>query len=256
MGINDDFVNPLVTDILTEVAGNFFEARRLLDHKIELFHNNVELLKQSAGVVDARAAFLNYLLIDETEAAALYESLPLPAKPFLVGEKLSDLARPSSLPAALTVRRKYFKLVFWAFDKLRRACDTYLNGERRHVNAQRQQEETVKVYFHMLDKMHTLINEDIEKINCYLSPSCTLQYARTFDMQTSEKEKTFGKISPDLSSLDEKLRYKPIDFGSLNLKTFPDLPSGAAVKTAIKATVKRVYCNQRSRVKERLAALR
>ena len=256
MGINDDFVDPLVTDILTEVAGNFFEARRLLDRKIDLFHANVELLKHAADKVEARAAFLNYLLIGKKEASVFYESLPVPSEPFLVGESLSRLALPFRLPSALTSKRKYFKLIFWAFKELRLECDTYINGEKHDAATHPRVEEPVGAYFNLVNKMHILINEEIQKINCYMSPSCTLQFARSFDLETSDKEKTFGRTSPDLSSLDEKMRYESINFDSLNIKSFPALPSGTGVTHTIKKSVNRIYRNRRSLVMERIAALK
>ena len=255
MGINDDFVNPLVTDILTQVAGNFFEARRLLDHKIDLFYDYVESLKVATGRVEDQAAFLNYLLIDETEAIAFYKNLSIPAEPFLVGEQPTGRARPFRLPAALTMSGRYQKLFEWAVEALRTACDVYLKGEKRDAGPQPKTEEKANVYFNLLYQMHTLINEDIEKINCYLSPSCTLQFARSFDMETSDKEKTFGRTAPDLTSLDEKLRYQPICFGSLKIKKFPELPQDSKTKAIIKSTVRRVYRTKRSLVKDRLAAL-
>ena len=33
MGFNDDFIDPLVEEILTDVAGSFFEKRRQLDER-------------------------------------------------------------------------------------------------------------------------------------------------------------------------------------------------------------------------------
>ena len=89
MGINDDFVDSLMNDFLTQVAGNFFEARRLLEHQIDVFLSYVEQLKRSARRVDDHAAYLNYLLLDKEHALQFYQSLSIAAEPFFVGEKLS-----------------------------------------------------------------------------------------------------------------------------------------------------------------------
>jgi hypothetical protein len=75
MGFNDDFIDPLVEEILTDVAGSFFENRRLLDEKIDLFHSYVQALHFKETEVRNAAALLNYLLLRGDQAPAFYEML-------------------------------------------------------------------------------------------------------------------------------------------------------------------------------------
>jgi hypothetical protein len=255
MGINDDFVDNLMNDFLTQVAGNFFETRRLLDHKIEVFYDHVEQLKQLAEKVEHHAAFLNFLLIEDRYAAELYGNLSIPPESFQVGDNVHEDALPTELPGSITAKGRFIKLVEWAFEQLRNACETYTNGDREVKGLKSRKKNPAPVYYQLIQKMHAIINDEIRKINCSMSPSCTLQYARSFDLAASDKEKTFGNTSADLSGLDDKMRYPLIDFCQLNLKQFPVLPSSPKTKAVLTDVARRVYRSNRERVKARLTTL-
>ena len=255
MGINDDFVDNLMNDFLTQVAGNFFETRRLLDRKIEVFYDHVEQLKQLALTVEHQAAFLNFLLIEDRYVVELYGNLSIPPESFQVGDKVHEDALPTGLPGSITAKGRFIKLVEWAYEQLRNACDTYANGERQVNGRKSRKENPPRVYYQMIRKMHAIINKEITSINCSMSPSCTLQYAKSFDLVASDKEKTFGNTSADLSGLDAKMRYPLIDFGRLNIKQFPELPSGSRTRAVLTDVARRVYRSNRERVKARLTGL-
>ena len=62
MGLNDDFIDPLVEEILTDVAGSFFETRRQLDEKIDLFHSYAQALRRKETEVRDPAAHSSFIL--------------------------------------------------------------------------------------------------------------------------------------------------------------------------------------------------
>lgn len=233
MTINDDMIEPLVGEILSDVATSFFDARRRIEAKIDLFHKYVEELHKMAADVQSRAALLNLLLVDDRQAGAFYQMLGLDGGPFLNAKRVDPRDDLSCVPFAIGFSGRYTKLVCTAYTHLQEACVNYAIG---------QQPESIKtptlpnqefIYYALILKMHQVLNDDIKRINETISPSCTLQFAREFKPDLIAKERVTGGGISSARSLDEKLCYRPIDLNSLSLLEFPLLPKLGDVRSSV-----------------------
>lgn len=233
MRFKDDLIEPLVSEILTDVAGSFFDARRTLEAKIDLFQKFVEKLQEMAIEVQYRAGLLNLLLVDDQQALAFYRMLKLDGKVFL-DSKITDPSNClSGIPFGIGFVNRYTKLVFTVYSNLQKACDVYLNGHSQPEKTFAHSQEEA-IYYHLIVKMHQVLNEDIKKLNETISPSCTLQFAKGFNPDLMAKEKVTGGGISNPQSLDEKLCYRPIDLNHLKLLEFPLPPKIDDVRGSVK----------------------
>ena len=243
MTINDDMIAPLVGEILDDVATSFFDARRRIEAKIDLFHNYVEELHKMATDVQSHAALLNLLLVDDRQAGAFYRTLGLDGDLFVAAKKVDPRDDLSYMPFAIGFRRRYTKLVFMAYTHLHEACAIYANGQpSEYVKTSSQPNQEV-IYYGLIVKMHQILNEDIKRINDSISPSGTLQFAKEFKPDVMIKERVTGGGISDARSLDEKLCYRPIDLNTLSLIEFPLLPKFSDVRSSISRFCKEL-CNR------------
>ena len=242
MGINDDMTESLVGDILNDAATSFFDARRAIEAKIELFQEYVERLHKMAADVLSMAALLNLLLVDDRQAKTFYRMLGLDGDMFLAAKKADPRDLLSDIPFGFGFNSRYKKLVLMVYTKLKENCGVYMKGppESAQMSPQTDQEY---VYYRSIVKMHQLINREIRQINDNISPSCTLQFAKQFKPDLLSKEKITGGGLSNSRSLDEKLCYRPIDLNTLALVEFPALPNPDDVSSSVNRLCKKL-CNQ------------
>ena len=240
MRFNDDIIEPLVGEILNDVASSFFDARRTLEAKIDLFHNFVSDLKELSTEVQCRAALLNLLLINNQHAQEFYRLIGLDGEVFL-SAKVSDPRNClSEIPFGIGLRNRYTKLVFAVYRTLQKACELYLNGRQPSDKSTAQPDQEI-IYYQLILKMHQVINDDIKKINESISPSHTLQFAKGLDPEKMAKEKVTGGGISSPQLLDKKLCYRPIDMANLGLIEFPLLPEIDNVKASALRFCKGIY---------------
>lgn len=233
MRIKDDMIAPLVGEILNDVATSFFDARRRIEAKIDLFHKYVDELRKMATNVQSHAALLNLLLVDDRQAKAFYQLLGLDGDVFVAAKGVDPRDDLSRFPFAIGFRRRYTKLVFTAYAHLQEACALYANGPQSLSDKTPSLPNQEFIYYGLIVKMHQVINEDIKRINDTISPSCTLQFAKGFKPDVMAKERVTGGGISNAKSLDDKLCYRPIDLQSLSLTAFPRLPNLGDVRSSI-----------------------
>ncbi len=253
MAISDDFSDPLVEEILTDVAGTFFEKRRQLDDKIDLLYAYAKDLQQQKSSVDRAAAFLNHLLLRGRQAPAFYTMLGVEDAFFTAAGTRATPAAPACLPFAFSARARFVKLVGTAYEGLQHACAAYLHGRGDPASAA--EPEPAAVYYDLVLELHRLVNAEISRINDSVSPSCTLQFAKRLNPQATQKERITGGGAA-VQSLDEKLCYRPIELDGLALAKCPELPETGTVLPALERFCKSLYDVHGAEIKAIVAELK
>ena len=254
MGLNDDFIDPLVEEILTDVAGSFFETRRQLDEKIDLFHSYAQALRRKETEVRDPAALLNHLLLRGHQAPAFYEMLNVEGTLLSAAGAVVPQNVRLCMPFAIGFCTRFVKLVCNAYDALQKSCAVYLHG-RPEADMTANPDPT-KVYYDLVLEMHRLVNQEINRVNASISPSCALQFAKRLNPQMVQKEKVTGGGASDARSLDEKLCYTPIDLEALSLKKYPELPEIGTVLPEIKRFCEILCKAHGGKIKEEMADLK
>ena len=247
MSINDDFCNPLISDVLSDAAGTFFGRRCRVDEMKELFEKSHRELAAFADRVRARAALLNRLLSPEGLRNAFFARIGVDGAAFGDGVDYPERNLPLTAPFSLTLTGRYCHLVLFAYDRLQKECDTYLYGP---PESGAPGVEEVGPYLGMVREMGRLVNEAVDRVNEDASPSCVLQFARQFDPEGLEKEKATGGFSSTVDcSIDHKLRISKIDLSAYPLTEFPALPPGRKKEREIRG-----FCDSAVRIHHRKIA--
>jgi hypothetical protein len=233
-------LEPLIGEILDDVASSFFEARRTLEAKIDHFHEFVETLHKMADDVQSQAALLNLLLVDDRRAESFYRMLGIDGEMFLAGKNADPHKVLSLIPFGISFCSRYTKLVFTTYNNLQEAVAIYLAGQPQSVKTPSHPDQEI-IYYQLIVKMHQVLNNEIKRINDTISPSCTLQFAKEFKPDLITKERVTGSSISDPRALDAKLCYRPIDMNHLGLLKFPLLPRLDDVRSSVKRFCKDLY---------------
>ncbi len=226
MSIQDDYAKNLADEVLSDMAENFFGARKQLDETINLFYEYVAELKRKQELLEERFRFLNYLLVTERNVSEFYRAIGVEDIHVIPRDgALSEKAVPVHAPSAFTLKGKYVQWVKWAYETVQKGCKAYNHG-MDYEEMKRVGFEQRDAYYDLVMGMHQLINQEIRRVNAKVSPSHILQTAKRFDPDTQQKEHFTGggTYYGDDSSLNRELNYEPIDKASLNIRKFPDLP--------------------------------
>jgi hypothetical protein len=249
--------DPLVGEILTEVAESFFGARKELEKNLEQFYAYVATLQANENSVAAKAQFLNYLLINPDVAARFYGLLKIDWRAIAPEGRLLQHWLPPAIPFALSARRQFAKLLLLGYDELRRACRAHVNGPGREDRQENHAQE-IPVYYNLVKEMSFLVNEKIRKLNESFSPSSVLQFARKLNHPDVEMTARLAGMAYAEAGrrIDRKLMYPPIRFEDLRLKTFPDLPPREMVHSKIIEFCSQVYHGHKNEIRRLIADLK
>jgi hypothetical protein len=244
MNTKTDFSDALADDFLRETATRFFGNRKQLEDMISAFEESVDELRKKEALVVNRAGLLHFILLKGEAAAAFYTALGVDAAEFASETTFTAEVLPEKVPFAINRRQRYIKLVLLAYDALQKEAHIYMHG-RYYNDPELSGRENVTIHYRQIETMAELINETVEKINRDMSPVCTLQYARRFhpEMEAMERITGSGGEFGDATtcSIDQKLAYQPVDFNSLKLKSFPDMPPVETVTPVITGFAKQLY---------------
>ncbi|MDM8552616.1 hypothetical protein QUF72_21210 [Desulfobacterales bacterium HSG2] len=247
--IPDNFYDPLVEEVLMDAAENFFGARRQLDGIIDLFQSFVEAVRKKEADIAVSAGFLNYLLLDGMIARDFYEAIHINSPAVLLEGQLSDKTVPDQTPFAFTVKGEFTRFVLQAYDDLQQACNEYIHGKPDDGSRL----EKNDAYYNLLMNMCDLINEKVRHVNTNMSPRSVLQFARRFDAEAEGKENIIGGMVFGGDGINEKLAYHPIDFDSLQLKKYPELPKQEQVVSKITSFCKKSYSGNKNEIRQRVS---
>lgn len=249
-----DFSEPMVEEVLTDLADNFFSSRKELDDMIDIFYSYLIKLREKEAELAERAGFLNWLLINGSTVSGFYELLGMNPPAFLTAEsRLPDRKIiPEEIPFAFTAKGEFVKTVIWAYNALQKACQGHMNGYPEDTDR-----DSREIYYKMMLKMSMLINKKIADINTGMSPYSVLGFARKFNPEARVKECVAGAtLGGYACSIDSKLAYQPIDFESLNLKTYPELPEQRTVLPEITSFCEKNYAGKKDEIRKRIADLK
>jgi hypothetical protein len=144
-------------------------------------------------------------------------------------------------------------MVLDAYNRLQIACDDYLFGSHRTDDPNGS--GRTDVYYGLIVSMLEILNQEIEKINCSLSPGCTLQFAKKFHPETLQKERITGTGTQSYAAIEKKLLFAPIDLDALNIPKYPPLPHLQGVAQKIERFCKLLYAENIDAVKNLIKGL-
>lgn len=226
------FADALESEVLTEMAGTFFGARKNLEDMMEDFQLHVEELRAREAKVFSRVFFLRSLLLGPQGEAALFAAIGVDP-PFAgsSGHSGSRTWHPDRLPFAFLRSTRFAKAVLQAYSELRASCEVYMSGEYED-DPERSGRKRLSLHYRMVERLCSRLNERIEKQNTEMTPSSVLQFARSIHMADQPGH---GTLSNTLGaeSLDKGLMFKTIDFESLGLWKAPSLPPPESCGEAI-----------------------
>ncbi|OIO06192.1 MAG: hypothetical protein AUJ49_00055 [Desulfovibrionaceae bacterium CG1_02_65_16] len=250
-----NLADALESEVLTEMAGTFFGARKELDDQAEDLRFTVEALRGQAGKVFARVFFLRSLLLGPEGEAECFAALGLPPQfPEAQSQSGSRAWKPDQLPFALLSSTRFAKTLLLAYAELVHACETYMRGEYED-DPEHKGRKRLSVNFGAVEAMCGALNERIAKLNADMAPSGVLQYARNISTQEQPGQGSITNIL-GAESLDKGLMYTPVDFGSLNLWRAPQLPAPKDCKAKLTAFAKAFYAAHADKVRRVLDGLR
>lgn len=252
----DNFNDPLVEEVLTDVANNFFGVRRELENMTELFYSYAEKLRIKEAEVGAKAGLLNYLLLNGRAAGDFYRSVSIDLPENLLNSEFSYEILPVILPYAFTAKGEFIRLVLHAYNALQRGCDEYINGKEADYSDEKDSDNSV--YYKLIMNMCDLVNQKINTVNSHMSPRSALQYVKNFNSEILSKEQitggmTFGRQECDIN---QKLAFQPIDFNSLKLKKYPELPEQYKVSSEIILFCKKLYSKNKQDINNLVSRLK
>lgn len=240
MSSQKSLADSLEQEVLTEMAGTFFGARKNVDDLLEEFKHLVDELRGREAAVFARVHFLRSLLLGREGEDQFFRALGLSGSPF--GQEHSrrpDSWRPDRLPFALLPSWRWRLAVELAYAELCKACEAYEHGEYIE-DRRRRGKKTLTVNRQQVLKLAEYLNGRIAKLNQEMSPSSVLQYARSI---RSSDDMGKGAIMNELGaeSLDRGLTFAPLDVAGLELWSAPELPKPEGCAEKIRAFCKGFY---------------
>ncbi|PKN09277.1 MAG: hypothetical protein CVU73_05105 [Deltaproteobacteria bacterium HGW-Deltaproteobacteria-8] len=244
----------LESEVLSEMAGTFFGARKALEDLLEDFKLRVEDIQAREAQVFSRVFYLRSLLLGPEGEAALFAELGLEDPfPTSKGHSGSRTWHPDSLPFAFFASSRYVKAVLQAYAEVRHTCDVYMAGEYED-DPDKSGRKRLSPHYRQLERHCARLNERIEKINTEMTPSSVLQFARNISAEDQPGQGTLSN-SLDAESLDKGLMFEKVDFAALGLWAAPSLPPVEACEDAIRRFCARHYKHNAQQIKKVLADL-
>ncbi len=251
----NSLANALQSEVLSEMAGTFFGARKALEEQQEDLLHQVELLRARSAKVFSRVFFLRFLLLGASGEAEFFAALGLPPQ-FPDAPAQSGLRswRPDSLPFALLPSTRYIKTVLLAYEELRRACEAYLVGEYED-DPEVKGRKRLSVNYAKVEELCRGLNARMAKLNNDMAPSSVLQYARNI---STVEQPGQGSITNALGaeSLDKGLNFDPVDFASLKVWKAPSLPALAKCEDRLRTMLGAFYAAHTEGVRRVLCDLK
>jgi len=244
----------LESEVLTEMAGTFFGARKTVEDLLEDFQLHVEELRSREALVFSRLFYLRSLLLGPEGEAALFAEIGIaPPFPDSKSHSGSRTWHPDSLPFAFLAGTRYTKAVLQAYAELRHACEVYMSGEYEE-DPDKSGRKRLSLHYLQIERHCARLNERIEKLNTEMPPSSVLQYARNISSADQPGQGTLTN-SLGAESLDKGLMFEKLDFASLGLWKAPSLPPVEACEDAIRRFCARHYTQNARHIKKVLADL-
>lgn len=249
--------NPLLNELLTEVADSFFSARKAVDEMRAILDTHIMGLKIKENAIRRQLDFLTYLLVDSPTAADFFRMLGVKAESLRTGPCAAVDLPSCAIPFGWRRRSKYVKLVKRCYAELHLLLNDYQHGTCPHPS---RATETRPAYpatdCKLVLELAKLINAKIMELNCNMTPSGTLQFVKQFDARSQLNDFVAGANAADYTlSIDAKLKLDPIDLKSLPLVEFPALPAPDRVALRIESYCRKIFKIHKPVLVQRLGEL-
>jgi len=242
----------IAEEFLTDVAGNFFEARRRLETMIDAFEASLDRLGREAARVGKAAAGLECVTLGPDGARELFERLGVDAAPFAAAARRAGEPDRLPRPEGLGRRSRYASVVQDAYRRLATAVRRYREGP---PEGEDRQEEAV--YYNLVAEMARLVNRRVEEVNAGFSPSCLLNYVKQFNpRQVAAETITGGGAGSPNGAFDRNLCFRPVRLDTDRAPQFPSLPPADRVRRSLAATAEAIHRCRPQEIRRLLATLR
>ena len=234
----------MVEETLKEAADTFFGKRKKIDQEMELLFEQAKQLRRKAVLLEEKTSRLNYLLLDDDSRSLFWSKIGLEDSvyPSIEGQWKEKI----SLPWAMTRKGKYQKSVLTLYDDLKFLVRDYLYG--RHVDhPEIKGKKVITPNLTNITAWAENINEEIQEINSSSKPDDVLAFTRRMDVDESAKRECVGAGLE--YNFDQELCFKPVDFSSLGLAQYPELPDDKKVYAGIAGVCVSVYKEKKDLVK-------
>jgi len=247
-----EMADDLATEVLSEAAGTFFGQRKDLESEIALFQQKSAAL----GKIGQKAIFarkvMHKLLIEEALIQEFYQALGLRTPACLDIADASETALHVSVPFAWTLRGRYCKLLFSSYASLHCAVQEYLHGGYRNDPVDPRRKIAVFGYVKLLEWSQR-IDQKVKTMNTQQAPSEVLQFVKRLDVRGCEMEQSIG-ASCEVNR-NSGMLFPCVDFASLRLPTFEELPPPAEVRSRLRSFCKALFPGKASEVRGLLREL-
>lgn len=245
MGLLDEWGDALVEEGLREAADTFFGARKALDDDIAYFEEQAAKLGARVGEIRSWFAGLNCLLGSAEGSRLLFDALGVTLEdPALYSLKVCSLQ--FRRPRSFTRKGLFAKTVWEVYEPLARNVEAYMHGTP-YTDPLYPGRVMISVNYNQLHKLCAEINQRIKNVNESNRPSESLAFAKKMDQALVQKESLTGG-GGQAWTLDRDMAFKPLDFDTFGLPSFPDLPLDEKARVKVKECCNRIFEMRRDHV--------
>jgi len=242
-----DLQADLHSEIMTEMAENFFGRRRNLEDRLDQFYRLVVRVRRVGMETLVKWHTLFRLLLCDEEAKNLFASSGAVASDILWYCKNVSELRPMRRPLALTGLGRYRKTVSRLYETVRQAAADYNHGTFAPDPLDVRKKRAIPGY-EQVREMCQAVNAEIKAVNDGQSPLCVLSFAKGLDPEGVHRENIAGATMADVQKIDRDLAFVPISFEDLGLPHVPDLPPLSEVEDRLNALCAVLYDTRKDEV--------
>lgn len=249
-----DLQGDLHTEIMTEMAENFFNRRCNLEDRLDQFYRLVVRVRRVGMETLVKWHTLFRLFLCDDAARRLFETFgAAPAEILWYCKNVSEL-RPMRRPFALTGYGRYEKTVERLYEELCRAATDYNLGAFAPDPLDFRKKRAIPGY-EQVKTMCAEVNAEIKAVNEGQSPLCVLSFARSLDPAAMQQANIAGAVMSDTQKIDRDLAFVPISFEDLGLPHIPELPPLDAARGEIRSLCRALYHARREEIDALLAQI-
>lgn len=225
--MEDDLISSLTRQVKEEVIENYLTERRIVGLQIEDIEAQAEEARFQALKTGRRLSRLAYLMVQPEMLKKLLDLLNISSPSFwndCLEKKFSRGIRLIRV-RALTDKGKFRKLLLEAYNRLYRWMENYR-----------------KVY-EELNAECRAVNMNIDKFQKNFDLLTILNFLKSLDQATLERKHYLGEnfTAEELTSIDQKLYLRPINFEKLGIPVPLTLPKPERVEEALSNLAHDIY---------------
>ena len=239
----DKFAENLMDETLKEAADTFFGKRKELEEDLEFLRQQAGELQKQAKGIEGLVSRLNYVLGRGEAAQEFWTSLDSSA----LADYAANWEQDVALPRAWTSKGRFLGLVRSLYMQLAERIDVYTHG--RYVEVQEEKgKKKLTTNLKSVTDFAESINAAIRELNACNRPDDVMAFARSMDVEGSQKKKFAGS---DLSyDFDQDLCFTEFSMDDLGLAKYPELPADEKARQKLAKVSKAVYSGHKKKINE------